>query len=258
MAREPVSKKLRFEVFKRDGFTCQYCGLKAPEVVLNCDHIKPVAAGGTTDILNLITACFSCNSGKGARELTDATVVTKQLDHLAELNDRREQIEMMLAWRDELQSLASDTVEMIVTRIAQRTGWGVNESGRNKIKNWLKKHSFAEVVRGVDESFDTYLRIVNDKPTDESWEKAFSKIPGVVQVLKQEATRPHLRRLLYIQGIVRKRSKARRYDCIDYLEHLVNCGIDIDALEMRAKRLTSLEDFEGPYDAWLNEIGKSF
>jgi hypothetical protein len=256
--REPISKKLRFEVFKRDGFTCQYCGQKAPAVVLNCDHIRPVAAGGTTDILNLITACFGCNAGKGARELSDATAITKQLDQLGELNDRREQIEMMLAWRDELQNLSSDTVELIVARIDQRTGWSVNDSGRAKIKNWLKKYSFAEVIRGVDESFDTYLVIVNDKPTDDSWEKAFSKIPGVLQVLKQESTRPHLRRLLYIQGIIRKRSGAKRYDCLDYLEHLVNCGIDIDALEMRAKRLTTLEGFEGPYDAWLAEIGKPF
>ena len=31
MEREPISKKLRFEVFKRDSFTCQYCGSKAPD-----------------------------------------------------------------------------------------------------------------------------------------------------------------------------------------------------------------------------------
>lgn len=256
--REPISKKLRFEVFKRDSFTCQYCGQRAPDVVLHCDHVKPVASGGSTDILNLLTACVACNSGKGARELSDATAITKQLDQLAELNDRREQIEMMLAWRDELQSLSSDTVDMVVSRIDQRTGSGVNESGRAKIKNWLKKYSFAEVIRAVDESFDTYLVIVKDQPTDVSWEKSFSKIPGVLQVLKQEATRPHLRRLLYIQGIIRKRSGARRYECVDYLEHLVNCGIDIDAMEQRAKRLTSIEDFEAPYDAWLDGMGKPY
>lgn len=32
--RKPISKKIRFEVFKRDGFTCQYCGRMAPDVVL--------------------------------------------------------------------------------------------------------------------------------------------------------------------------------------------------------------------------------
>ena len=53
--RKSISKKNRFEVFKRDSFTCQYCGASAPDVLLEVDHIKPVASGGTNDILNLIT-----------------------------------------------------------------------------------------------------------------------------------------------------------------------------------------------------------
>ena len=44
--RKPISKKLRFEIFKRDKFTCQYCGKMAPDVVLEVDHIKPVCKGG--------------------------------------------------------------------------------------------------------------------------------------------------------------------------------------------------------------------
>ncbi len=52
--RKAISKKVRFEVFKRDSFTCQYCGAKAPDVVLNCDHIEPVSKGGTNKLLNLI------------------------------------------------------------------------------------------------------------------------------------------------------------------------------------------------------------
>ena len=51
--RQSISKKLRFEVFKRDNFTCQYCGRMAPDVVLEVDHINPVANGGKNDILNI-------------------------------------------------------------------------------------------------------------------------------------------------------------------------------------------------------------
>ena len=40
--RKAISKKLRFEVFKRDSFTCQYCGKSAPDVILHVDHILPV------------------------------------------------------------------------------------------------------------------------------------------------------------------------------------------------------------------------
>jgi hypothetical protein len=63
-SRKSTGKRLRFEVFKRDHFTCQYCGAQPPDVVLVCDHVTPVAGGGTTTIDNLITACETCNQGK--------------------------------------------------------------------------------------------------------------------------------------------------------------------------------------------------
>lgn len=69
--REAIGKKLRFEVFKRDGFCCQYCGGNAPNVNLEVDHVIPVAEDGTNDIDNLITACENCNRGKGARIAMD-------------------------------------------------------------------------------------------------------------------------------------------------------------------------------------------
>ena len=52
-----ASKVLRFEVFKRDSFKCQYWGRAPPEVVLEVDHIVPRAEGGKDNINNYITAC---------------------------------------------------------------------------------------------------------------------------------------------------------------------------------------------------------
>jgi hypothetical protein len=52
------------EIFKRDGFRCQYCGAPAPDVRLAVDHVHPVALGGTNDPSNLITSCHTCNIGK--------------------------------------------------------------------------------------------------------------------------------------------------------------------------------------------------
>lgn len=61
----PISRKLRFEVFRRDNFTCQYCGRQTPAIILEVDHIFPKARGGHDDTQNLITSCFDCNRGKG-------------------------------------------------------------------------------------------------------------------------------------------------------------------------------------------------
>lgn len=55
-------RALRKQVFERDGHACQYCGDGED---LTCDHVMPLARGGTNDLDNLTTACRSCNSSKG-------------------------------------------------------------------------------------------------------------------------------------------------------------------------------------------------
>jgi len=66
-----AGNKLRFEVFKRDLFKCQYCGRTPPDVVLELDHINPKSKGGKGNIDNYITACFECNRGKRDNLLTN-------------------------------------------------------------------------------------------------------------------------------------------------------------------------------------------
>lgn len=60
----PVSKRLRYEVLRRDNHACRYCGAVAPDAKLTIDHVTPVALGGTDTADNLVTACEPCNSGK--------------------------------------------------------------------------------------------------------------------------------------------------------------------------------------------------
>jgi hypothetical protein len=64
-----IGYALRFQVLRRDGFTCQYCGRRPPEVKLHIDHILPWSRGGLNVIKNLITSCEPCNLGKGAGQL---------------------------------------------------------------------------------------------------------------------------------------------------------------------------------------------
>lgn len=59
-----VTKRTRFEVLRRDNFTCRYC--RSAEGALTIDHVTPVALGGTDDPDNLVAACRDCNMGKGS------------------------------------------------------------------------------------------------------------------------------------------------------------------------------------------------
>jgi len=77
----------------------------APEIVLNCDHITPVAKGGTNEFVNLVTSCEACNSGKSDRALSESDAVKRQAAELLKLAERREQLQMMAEWRTELGKL---------------------------------------------------------------------------------------------------------------------------------------------------------
>lgn len=245
MKRKSLSKTTRFEVFKRDKFTCQYCGAKAPDVILHCDHIRPVADGGGNDVLNLVTACQACNGGKGARLLDDGSAVELQRAQLEALETRREQMQMMLQWRDELESIKTDTVELICDRIGQRGG-GLepNENGRSNIRRWLKRFEFDEILNAVDEAFDIYLRWSKDKPIDSSWELAFSRVPGICSVRRQATEKPYLQRLFYVQGILRNRFRDKRGRYVTALEEMIlEWGADEQLLEDTAKVSDSWDEF---------------
>lgn len=71
-----ISKRLRFEILKRDDFKCQYCGLQATETGrgLAVDHVIPEALGGESTGDNLITSCKDCNSGKSSIRLSDSHI----------------------------------------------------------------------------------------------------------------------------------------------------------------------------------------
>lgn len=237
MARKALSKTVRFEVFKRDRFTCQYCGAKAPEVVLHADHIHPVAEGGTNELLNLVTACAACNGGKGARLLDDRSAVERQRSQIEELQARREQLEMMLDWRDNAQAAVVDVVEAVCERIGERGGYWPNENGKNDIRKWLKRYSLAEVLEALDESFDRHMRFDDKAPNADAWGVAFSKIPLLAGYNRKAAEKPFLSKLAYIQGILRNRLKNPKLRAMDALEEIhVDWGVPLDTMEDEAKR----------------------
>ena len=72
--RRPISKRLRYEILRRDNHACRYCGARAPAVPLVVDHVQPVALGGQTVAENLVAACKDCNSGKSSTS-PDAPIV---------------------------------------------------------------------------------------------------------------------------------------------------------------------------------------
>jgi len=74
-ARRPAFT--RFNVFLRDRFTCQYCGIKSPAERLTFDHVVPKSRGGRTSWINVVAACEPCNLRKGGLMPRAARMVPK-------------------------------------------------------------------------------------------------------------------------------------------------------------------------------------
>lgn len=151
MDRKPVSKRVRFEIFKRDGFACQYCGQTPPAVVLEIDHIVAVVEGGSSEPHNLITACFDCNRGKGAVPLSDRASpedlkVRREL--VQERVEQAEAYEMMLQERRRAEDAAID--EVIAVYEESFEGWTLLDKNRPSIRNFLRQLPKTEVIEAME------------------------------------------------------------------------------------------------------------
>lgn len=100
-----ISRRLRFEILRRDDHTCRYCGRSAPEVKLTIDHVTPVALGGKDEPTNLVTACAPCNGGKSS-----IAPGSELVDGVAEdaMRWARARHEAIAAWRTQRTALAAD------------------------------------------------------------------------------------------------------------------------------------------------------
>lgn len=150
MKRTPLSKTVRFEVFKRDKFSCQYCGRSAPDVILEVDHIVPVSKGGGNDLMNLITSCQDCNRGKTNRRLDDDTAIRKQKKQLDDLQERREQLEMMLKWRKALRDQIESEIDAISDIYWDYLEKKLTDTGRNIVHKQIVRFGFDEVYKATE------------------------------------------------------------------------------------------------------------
>jgi 5-methylcytosine-specific restriction endonuclease McrA len=66
----PHVKLTRREVFRRDNYTCQYCGKHTTDLTI--DHVIPRHLGGKQSWTNVVAACSLCNHRKGGRTVNEA------------------------------------------------------------------------------------------------------------------------------------------------------------------------------------------
>ncbi|KAA3527070.1 HNH endonuclease [Agrobacterium vitis] len=252
--RKPIGKRLRFEVFKRDSFTCQYCGAGAPDVLLEVDHLRPVSKDGDNDVLNLITSCQDCNRGKSNIEIDDSSAVKKQKSQLDALQARREQLDAMLQWRKGLLKIGEAEIDAVIDALASQPGdYRPNENGRLNIKKWCKKYDLSEILDAVTTSFDQYIRYVDDEVDGDSWEKSFSMIPRIIDMRRRGGNSEQEAQILYIRGILRNRFTIDQAQCLERLREATALNVSLDYAKRFARSCSSYRQFMNGLEGYISE-----
>jgi hypothetical protein len=234
--RKGISKKIRFEVFKRDSFRCVYCGRSAPEVILHIDHVQPHSKGGPDDIFNYVTACEDCNRGKGATPLDDNSTVMRQKAELDKLNERKEQLEMLIQWRNELDSLGNKEVAYFETVLNDKFHKTLTEYGKKNVGGLIKKYGLALVLEKLD--------AIHQKEIDND---IINELGKYLKVAVADKEKPYLKDMFYIRKILDNKfelSQKARWGILKLIEQNIKNGVDIDWLKDSAIRCSSFYQFE--------------
>ena len=147
---EHISKKLRFEVFKRDQFQCVYCGKTPPEITLEIDHIEPVSKGGENGINNLVSACFVCNRGK--RNIRLEQIPNKTSKNIAILKEQEEQLKEYRKLIKKIAGRVNSDIKIINNVYSEAyLGWELSESFKiGSIKKFLSLLPREEIIEALN------------------------------------------------------------------------------------------------------------
>lgn len=99
-ASQGITPRLRFEILRRDGFACRYCGATADETQLHVDHLVPRALGGDDHPTNLVAACRDCNLGKGSAVLDSEVVADATESNIRHAQAVRDAVRAIVAEHD--------------------------------------------------------------------------------------------------------------------------------------------------------------
>lgn len=234
--RKAISVKVRFEVFKRDRFTCQYCGKKSPDVVLHVDHIDPVSNGGKNEVANLVTSCQCCNLGKGKRLLSDDKAISMQRDKLAEIEERREQLKMMLDWKMECFNFENELIDAVDTIIRSHFPAKLSHQGRSDVAKLIKKFGIELVLECCKASCESYSDV----------DTAIKKIGGFCVCRIRDRDNPGMGRMSYVRAILKnKEVYVNDWRLKELFEIAISESIDVEEIVAIAKESTSWADFRG-------------
>ena len=190
VARKSLSKQLRFEIMKRDGHRCRYCGSEPNQKLLQVDHVIPVAKGGTDAPENLVTSCRDCNAGKGARQL-DQNGLPASLNADAML-EQAQQIRAMLDAQRVLEKARDEVADELLDRWVELIG-PASEQTAKRLRALVAVESMQRILRAIEATGSSKVATPHITADRFAWKVAFGQMKyfsAVLRNMRVECAKP--------------------------------------------------------------------
>lgn len=245
-----LSPSLRRRILERDKFTCTDCGKQVPRVYLHIDRIlSPETAEALGDVPEedkYTCYCDTC-SRKFNHKLQPHGIVTAA--------DRRAQLDMLIAWRRELQTLDDAAHQILIEYIRPHVRpVGLRKEQKSKLRMLLLEYDIIEILNALDIAIGRYVKYEGDDAIEASVKEMVAKLGGILHNMKLT---PLQQELNHIRCICRKNfdidydEREAKALLHEYKEYLQSQGLEDDQILLElAKHPKSLSGTCGTFEQW--------
>jgi len=208
-----MKNSLRFKVFTRDLFTCQYCGRQPPKAILEVDHMVSKFDGGGDEMDNLTTSCFECNRGKSKDSVIKTSLEQKLKSEEKRMKAKITQLQVYLEFLKKKDVFVDQEIELYSNKWTELSGGEchLTKQGKKSLGKFIQKHGAAEVLEA--------MQIVNKKHfqnTEDMW-KYFCGILKNMRLQREDPEQYERNRIISkgkwdIIAIANKKSYMHFYD----------------------------------------------
>ena len=154
---------------------------------------------------------------------------------------------MMMTWHKDLLSLDDTAVEEAAEYWASLISpFHLTDQGKTGLGKLVRKYGLKELIESMRIAADQYVEYQQGKPTEDSVEKAWDYVGRIARMRLADQEKPHIKDLLYIRGILRKRlSYCDERRALEILQEAFESGIEIEELKSIAKHSISWSSWQG-------------
>ena len=174
--KSTLSPSLRRRILARDKYTCTECGKQVPRVYLYIDRIlskdSEAELGDVPEEDKYTCLCEAC-SRKFKRKLQAHGIITAA--------DRRAQLDMLIAWRREEETLNEVAFDIILDYLRPQIKPAyLYKAEKTKLRNYLKTYDILDILNAIDTAVAKYARFEGDDCLQESVTDLVTKMGGIL------------------------------------------------------------------------------